>query len=357
MYLDRNGKPRVKWREDGKQRTKSFSSKTEAALFEAQIKAGVITAPTKEQEQTTFALWADKWFKIYAQVEKSESTWSNDEQIIKNHINPIIGNLRLSDIKKMHGQDLKSSVSAKGLKPKTVNNVLQLAKKILNVAVDYELISANPWRDVKRLKVPKRDFRYWTQSESDKFLKRCKELDPEFHDLVLFAIRTGLRLGEIQALARKDLDFENGLIRVGATWSIRLGKKLDRTKNGEIGFVPMTPQVRAVLLTKKMMKPNQQVFRPSMVQHARERLLAMCDKAMVQKLTFHDLRHTFASQLAMGGLDMYRIQKLMRHKHSEMTQRYAHLHPDSLRSSADFLDGTQLVHSDFKNVNSEMVRD
>lgn len=55
------------------------------------------------------------------------------------------------------------------------------------------------------------------------------------------------------------------------------------------------------------------------------------------RLTFHSMRHTFASWLALKGTDIYRIQKLMRHKRIEMTMRYAHLIPDAMRGALDLL--------------------
>lgn len=338
MFRDKN-KWRVTWRENGKRCSMSFASPNDARLFEAQLKSGVSSLPVLSQVEMTFSEYAVRWHRDYAQIEKSETTWSDDLATIRDHLNPAIGHMRLIDIRKAHGLLLKVELSKKPIKAQTVNNHINLAKKMLSVAVDFELLAANPFQSVKSIKTSKPGFKFWTSEESEKFLKRCRELDPELCDLILFAVRTGLRLGEIKALCRKDLDFENRIIRVGATWAWKLGKVMDRSKNGEVDFVPMTPQIYDLLLTKKMMKPGQSVFRQNLVPYGNERLKLMCGKAMVQVLNFHSLRHTFASQLAMAGVDLFRIQKLMRHKSIEMTQRYAHLHPDSIKGASDLLDG------------------
>lgn len=120
---------RVRWTEAGKSRSKTFANKKDAALFEAQLKCGTISVSTKEVEQLTFKKWADKWFEIYAKVKKSESTWATDKSELRNHILPLIGHQRLSEIKKSHGLDLKAVCIGKGLREKSVNNILHLAKK------------------------------------------------------------------------------------------------------------------------------------------------------------------------------------------------------------------------------------
>jgi len=336
MFRDRD-KWRVRWQEGGKTRSRTFANKSDAALFEVQLKSGVKRVATLEEEATTFAELTERWFRDYAQVEKSETTWANDRTAIRMHLNPVLGNLKLHEIKKSHGIALKAALSKKEITAKTVNSHIGLAKKILSFAVDLDLIPANPFLGVKPLKVAASKFRFWTAADTDKFLARCKPLNPEFHDLVLVAVRCGLRLGELGALRRKDIDFDHRLIRVGATYCRQLRKHFDRSKNREVGFVPMPPDVLEALSTRKLMKPDQLVFDTQLVKQARIRLIRYAAKFQVPEITFHDLRHSFASQLAISGMDLYRIQKLMRHKSIEMTQRYAHLRPDDLIGATDIL--------------------
>ena len=337
MFRDRD-KWRVRWQEGEKTRSRTFESKNDAALFEAQLKSGVKRVATLEEEATTFAQFAERWFRDYAQVEKSETTWQNDLTAIRIHLNPVLGELKLHQIRKANGFELRSSLKSKSLTPKTINNVFGLAKKMLSFAVDIELIKENPFSLIKPLKTPEPKFSFWTSADSEKFLERCRTHNPEFHTLVLVALRCGLRLGELGALTRKDLDFDRNLIQVGATYSRTLKKHLDRTKNYEVEFVPMTPQVREALLTKKLMKPDQLIFETQLCKQARIRLRRYAAKFQVPVITFHDLRHSFASQLAIEGVDRYRIQKLLRHKSPDMTERYSHLRPDDLIGSTDILE-------------------
>lgn len=62
------------------------------------------------------------------------------------------------------------------------------------------------------------------------------------------------------------------------------------------------------------------------------------EKACIKDFHFHDLRHTFATRLVQAGVDFYRVKELLGHKTINMTMRYAHHYPESLRSSIDVLD-------------------
>ena len=154
-------------------------------------------------------------------------------------------------------------------------------------------------------------------------------------ELVLVACHTGLRKGELKALQRHQLDFIRDLVMVDATFSERLRKRFPRTKNGEIGFVPMVAPVRDALLDRTFLPGDAPVFDPSLFADVIGRLRRRALSAGVRPIRFHDLRHSYASTLVMAGVPIYTVQRLMRHKSITMTERYAHLAPDYLREAAD----------------------
>jgi integrase len=353
MFRDRDNW-RVRWSEAGKSRSKTFATKQDAALFEAQLKKGVSTIRTIEQERTTFAEWADKWFQVYVKVNKSESTWADDKAALDNWITPIIGHLLLQNVKFVHGEELKALMVAKGRKPKTVNNVLGVAKKVLSVAVSYELLASNPWAKVSRLNVPENDYDFWTKEESDKFLKRCREVDPEFADFVVVSLHCGLRLGETAAIRRSDVDFESGYLTISKTHNRKLKKDLLRTKNRKLGRVEMSKDVISIMKARMFLKPDQHIFTPSLTRNAWERLQLMCEKANVKKLGPHDLRHSCASQMAMAGVPLYKISKHLRHSNLNQTQRYAHLSRESMSGVTDVF-SPQSVRNGLKNGQTNSV--
>lgn len=348
---------RVQWRENGKRRSRRFTGKnaeSEAIVFEHQLRLGVADKTPSERSIPTFSDFAKRWLKDYCRVEKSETQWRHDEQTIKNHLEPALGRVRLTNLRKSHLVQLKSELrqkdalsggrrkrkeetpASKKLSIKSVNNILALAKKIMATAVDLELIPANPFAAVRPLKLPKAEFRFWQPDERDHFLAKAKVLDPEFVSLVAVACHTGLRRGELAALRRKDLDFERRMIRVSASYIVELQKRLP-TKNKGIDDVPMNEVVYQALLSKRLMAPNADVWPKELFWSVRKRLGKLAERVGVSPIRFHDLRHTFASTLAMAGVDLMVIQKLMRHKSYQMTLRYAHLHPDHLKGATDVL--------------------
>jgi integrase len=112
----------------------------------------------------------------------------------------------------------------------------------------------------------------------------------------------------------------------------------------------MNQAVYDVLFDRIKESPDKHVFdRPLMI-NALRKLQTICKMTDQRVIRFHDLRHTFASCLAMAGVDLMVIQKLMRHKSYQMTLRYAHLHPEHLKGSTEVLAGTQTARR-FEAVN------
>src|SRR5690606_10001232 len=133
------------------------------------------------------------------------------------------------------------------LSPKTVNNILALAKKILNTAVDMNHLDASPWAAVKPIRAQDGDFNFWTPEERDRFLSVIRLVNEPFARLVCVACHTGLRLGELAGLRRRDIDFRNKLVHVRSQWSMKLGKRVDQTKGKRAEQVPLNAIAIAAL--------------------------------------------------------------------------------------------------------------
>jgi integrase len=173
--------------------------------------------------------------------------------------------------------------------------------------------------------------------ERDYFIQFATAIDPEFTKVVIVACHTGLRLGELGGLLRSELDFDRRMIRVRLNYSFKLKKELGKTKNRQIKEIPMNEAVYKVLKEHRLKSPTAEIFPKALLSNATHRFKSLCRKVDVKPLRFHDLRHTFASCLAMAGMDLRTIQELMRHKSIQMTMRYAHLHPEHLKGKTDVL--------------------
>jgi len=354
MFKDKGGW-RVAWRKAGVRHSKWFLSKPEAKKFEAQRALGTANLAPAERTSPTFAAFAEFWLRTFCEVGKAESQWVKDRETIERHLLPALGSVRLVNLRKSHLLDLKAGLRQKDawsnrkrppeageappkrLAPKTVNNVLAIAKQIMTYAVDHEKVPENPWKTVKLFKLPEREFQFWSVEERDKFLQETSALDPEFNRLCAVACHTGLRLGELAALRRQDLDFERKVIRVRGTWHLAT-KQITPTKGKEVASIEMNSVVLPALEPARFLKdPEAWVFNRALFWSARHRLARLARKVGVPPIRFHDLRHTFASCLAMAGMDLIAIQHQMRHKSYAMTLRYAHLHPSHLTGSLEVL--------------------
>lgn len=333
-----NGRYQFRWRDkDGVQRARNFRYRERAQQFVRDLERGRFDAP---DAPLTFAEFAALWHKDYCVREKAPSQHMEDQRVIANHLNPALGHRQLSEITKLdlerfrrELQDKRHPRSGRPLSPKTLNLVLSQLKQMLAQAVEWELLGESPAAKLKLFRKAERATNFWTADERDFFVRFCRPLDPALAELVLVACRTGLRRGELAGLTRRQLDFDGEQILVDAVWCFKSDRRLERTKNLRVAFVPMDDEVKAALGSRRLAAPDARVFDLEVFRNLSVRLRRMCRRLGVKEVRFHDLRHTFASTLVAQGVPIYSVQRLMRHETAAMTQRYAHLSPGDLREA------------------------
>ncbi|MFC1699909.1 tyrosine-type recombinase/integrase, partial [Candidatus Omnitrophota bacterium] len=215
---------------------------------------------------------------------------------------------------------------AKEVKPATVNRALARLKSIFNKAIDWgKFKGINPVKGVKFFKEDNKRLRYLEKEEIAKLLKNCRgHLKP----IVILALNTGMRKGEILNLKWQDIDFRRGIIH------------LYMTKNDEKREIPMNEAVKTALLKVRKNPDSSYVFnrynnKPFL--NVRKSFWTALEKSGIINFRFHDLRHTFASHLVMSGVDLNTARELMGHKSLEMTLRYSHLSPDHKKRAVGIL--------------------
>ncbi|MCX5712952.1 MAG: site-specific integrase, partial [Candidatus Omnitrophica bacterium] len=167
--------------------------------------------------------------------------------------------------------------------------------------------------------------RYLEREEIDKLLNNCCE---HLKPIVIVALHTGMRKGEILGLKWHDIEIKRNIIH------------LHDTKNGESREVPMNEIVQKTVIGVLKNPESQYVFcnkdgKP--YGNVRKSFFTALTKAGIIDFRFHDLRHTFASQLVMSGVDLNTVRELLGHKSIEMTLRYSHLSPDHKKRAVDIL--------------------
>jgi integrase len=204
------------------------------------------------------------------------------------------------------------------VKPASVNREISLLKTMLTKAVEWGKLKENPAKPVKLLKGEARRVRFLMPDEIQNLLSNCAD---HLKPIVTVAAHTGMRRGEILGLTWDRVSFEQGIITL-----------LD-TKNSERRDVPMNQTVKAALGEVERKGPR--VFSSGDMKTAFRTALK---KAGIADFRFHDLRHTFASNLVMAGEDLNTVAELLGHKGLQMTKRYSHLSPKFKARAVGILD-------------------
>jgi integrase len=193
-------------------------------------------------------------------------------------------------------------------------------------AVEWEKALDNPVKNTRVLRVNNRRLRYLSLEEMARLLDVS---DAILRPLVITALHSGLRRGELFSLTWQDIDMKARIIRVL------------QTKNGERRDIPMTATLWETLQRVPRRLSSEYVFpgkTGSGLVDIRKRFNTALRKVGIEGVVFHDLRHTFASHLVMSGVDLMTVKELLGHKRIEMTLRYAHLAPDHKRAAINRLD-------------------
>ena len=217
-------------------------------------------------------------------------------------------------------------------KPATINRLLATIKHMFHKGYQWEMCSEQTLKrimQVKLLEENNRRLRYLSQEECVTLISKCKDVT---RPIVLSALNTGMRKGEILSLIWDNVDLKHGFIL------------LDRTKNGERREIPINDDLKAVLqgITRRIDIPYVFFDNASRkpYQDVKRSFATACRQAGIHDLHFHDLRHTFASHLVMAGVDITTVSKLLGHKSLTMTLRYNHLAPHHLQNAVNMLNIT-----------------
>jgi integrase len=280
--------------------------------------------------------------------DNKHSTLVTKRQILHAHLLPALGHLRLDQLRAAEIEDFKAEMkrkvsgrkirNKKPLNPKTINNALHVLGKLLSVAVEQGVIEHAP--SIKLLKVDKPPFDFLTFDEAERLVSAA---DAEWRPMLTLALKSGLRLGELFGLQWADVDFAAGRLTVRRSiWRGVTGTP----KGGRSRVVDLPGSVL------RMLKESRHLKGPFVFCDAagNPRTEGVCRWPLRQTLiragitrergtiSWHDLRHTYASHLVMRGTPLKVVQELLGHASIEMTMRYAHLSPEAKRDAVQCLD-------------------
>ena len=204
----------------------------------------------------------------------------------------------------------------------TINKFKAALSAVFNFAIEQGSMKTNPCRDIKSRPLNNRRERYLTKQEIQALLKACKESSwDQLYLLVMMAITTGARVGELLSLRWKYIDLRSRVAH------------LPDSKNGEPRDLVLTTNVVAEL-EKIRGIGNRLVFPSKVNPKKRMGFRKHWNRALVasgieigegkNKVVFHTLRHTAASHLVMSGASSLEVAGVMGHKSLQTTLRYTH---------------------------------
>lgn len=234
----------------------------------------------------------------------------------------------------------------------TVNHYVNSLKGAMSRAVEWDLIPSHDLKKVKTLKVESTRLRYLSPDEEESLLSTLRERDerlkaardqanefrrvrnyptqPDLREqkysdhlepIVLLAMNTGMRRGEIFQLKWSNIDFYSKTLTVEA----------GNAKSGKSRIIPLNDNAFHVLENWKPISQSQYVFHgkdKDPLTDIKKGFLKVLEEAEIKEFRFHDLRHHFASKLVMRGVDLNTVRELLGHADIKMTLRYAHLAPE-----------------------------
>jgi integrase len=323
-----------------------FARKTDATNWKARMvnekssyqSTGILPKAFQSEDVLSLSEYAELWLETRVKLQLSPRTYEHYGHVMKFHLLPRFGTLKLTEIRLGHGDLLIKWLTERGHNARGLNNIVGIFKRILIEAVKENRLEKNPLQFLKELREPPRPDIYLSGDQIHKILNSNQ--GRYFYSLFLVAINTGMRRGELAGLCWDRVSFERNFIEITRLRD-RSGLN-DRTKTTKSRrFVPMNAVVRNHLLELKESALKEVVFldddgNPFDVNHLyREFDKALKRAGIKEHYRFHDLRHTFASHFMMNGGNIYDLQKIMGHTSLEMTQRYAHLAPEHLLKAAN----------------------
>lgn len=304
------------------------------------------------EEGLRFKTFAEK--RYWPTVKANLSTWEQvrARSILNTQILPNFGDLKLSRLRREEIErwqaERRHSVSAS-----TANKELMRLGHLLNRAVEWGYLKANPARGIKRAKEAPGRVRYLSAEERDKLLNGAvvtikakdgrtwtsrREPNSTLRLYMLAALQTGARRGELLSLRWADVDMKARMLT------------FRQTKNGDSRTVPITDTLREALQAlPRPLKSEASVF-PERDPNVLSRAFARLVKDLkLLNLRFHDLRHDAASTLTMAGVPQRTIMAILGHRDPRMTMRYQHLSPDHLRDAARALDNPTMPKAEVRS--------
>ncbi len=276
-------------------------------------------------------VYSDCWFEEfefdyleYVGTNLSPKTYDNAARVMK-LFGEFIGRKKLAELKPDDLEEYKKWRKGKVM-DSTVNIDMRTLKAALQVAVDWGRIESNPFRQVRQIRGTRKLIRPLTKEEFVRLYDKIEE--PWLKDIIVFAVLTGLRRGEIMNLQWKDVDLERKTITIQSSEEYRV-------KHGKVRVLPLSNEAHSILTRQQ--GGGQWVFVNGCGERLKDEFVSKKFKhyarvaELPEEIHFHSLRATCASWGLKDGIPIYAVRNLLGHASVKTTEVYASYDQESLR--------------------------
>ena len=358
LHKRKNGSWRALVTIEGRRLSKSFKTKREAQEWLRQMLDEIDYGLTFNSAQIKLIEFMEEWL-VSVEPTIRFNTHKQYCQITRQHILPVLGELKLREIKPGQIQQLYNQKVKNGYGLRTVQLIHSVLHRSLVHAVKLGIIPRNPDDATTPPKPKPKEMNFYDENQAQKMLITAKAKNDRFYALYHLAVSTGMRQGELLGLKWSDLDWDFGLLQIQ--------RQLTKKRGG--GFALTTPKTKAgirridlgdnslSILRDHLQMQYQEISQagqewqdndlifPSNIgtpgdrDNLRKRFKAVLREAGLPEIRFHDLRHTAAALMLNNGIPVIVVSRRLGHARPSITlDIYGHLIPQKQKEVASLMD-------------------
>ncbi|HEY9078078.1 MAG TPA: site-specific integrase [Anaerolineaceae bacterium] len=338
----------------GKRVSKSFPTQKESRLWIKKMLEQVESGLNATGARMIFGTYLKTWLEN-ARGTIRPKTWQQYEGIVRNHLAPALGSIRLSELQPNHIQNLYGQMLKHGHSPRTMQLIHSVLRRALVIAQRQGLIGRNPAKVVDPPRYAKGEMKVFTDTQARQLLITARGMRNEA--LYHLAVTTGMRQGELLGLKWKDIDWSTCTIHVQRQaqringMGIIFSETKTRSGNRMIQFGQETLKLLAAHLKRQDLerkvegwRENDLIF-PSTIGTPLEQrnfyreFKELLKVAGLPDIRFHDLRHTAATLMLLNGIPLLVVSRRLGHAKPSITlDVYGHYLPGMQSEAAALMD-------------------
>lgn len=358
IYQKPNGKWRAQIVLNGGRLSVTAATRTEAQAWLRATRNQIESGLTLQGAKTTYGEFLSEWLAT-TQHRLTIGTHYSYSQLAKKYILPTLGKIKLRDLNPSAIQRFYNQKVAEGVGLRTVQKAHTVIHASLNAALKMGLIGRNPDDATQPPKPTHKEMRFLNQGEVKRLLETSKRINDRNFALYFIAIVTGMRQGELLGLKWENVDLEKGILNVKFSLTRLPGGSLKmqkpKTKSSERSVKLGKESIAVLIDQKKRLRQEEEksngvwqetghVFTSSVgtpidPTNLTRQFNHLLKEAGLDRVRFHDLRHTAASLMLNNGVDVLVASRRLGHAKPSITlDVYGHLIPSIQAEAADVMD-------------------